>query len=196
MVAGVMPFASSLRSMYGENAEIGSLSDVTIGIIEFMGIATGPIRRGDGFTPAVALVNPKFPHNVGAAVRAASCYGVRQVWFSGDRVRLDGAKRQRLPREERMRGYKQVAVRHADQFFDAFEEAVPVAVELRRNAESLIDFVHPEHALYVFGTGGWVARPGRAGPVPPLPGDSHPALRQLVGRCVHGALRPARQARP
>ena len=120
MVAGVVPFASSLRSMYGErtrwrvnpnsrvlrpNAEIGSLSDVTIGIIEFMGIVTGPIRRGDGIAPAVALVDPKFPHNVGAAVRAASCYGVRQVWFSGDRVQLDGAKRQRLPREERMRGY-------------------------------------------------------------------------------------------
>jgi tRNA(Leu) C34 or U34 (ribose-2'-O)-methylase TrmL len=152
MVAGVVPFTSSPRSMYGERTrEIGSLSDVTIGIIEFMGIVTGPIRRGDGITPAVALVDPKFPHNVGAAVRAASCYGVRQVWFSGDRVRLDGAKRQRLPREERMRGYKEVEVRHADQFFDAFEEAVPVAVELRRNAESLIDLVHPEHALYVFG---------------------------------------------
>jgi tRNA(Leu) C34 or U34 (ribose-2'-O)-methylase TrmL len=115
------------------------------------GIVTGPIRRGDGITPAVALVDPKFPHNVGTPVRAASCYGVRQVWFSGDRVRLDGAKRQRLPREERMRGYKEVEVRYSDQFFDAFEEAVPVAVELRRNAESLIDFAHPEHALYVFG---------------------------------------------
>jgi tRNA(Leu) C34 or U34 (ribose-2'-O)-methylase TrmL len=116
-----------------------------------MGIVIGPIRRGDGIAPAVALIDPKFPHNVGAAVRAASCYGVRQVWFIGDRVRLDGAKRQRLPREERMRGYQDVEVRHADQFFDAFEDAVPVAVELRRNAESLIDFVHPEHALYVFG---------------------------------------------
>jgi hypothetical protein len=44
--------------------EIGSLSEVTTGIIEFMGIVTGPIRRGDGITPAVALVDPKFPHNV------------------------------------------------------------------------------------------------------------------------------------
>lgn len=118
---------------------------------ERMGIITGPIRRGDGVTPAVALANPKFPHNVGAAVRAASCYGVRQVWFTGDRVRLDGAKRRRLPREERMRGYKEVEVRHADRFFAAFDDAVPVAVELRRNAESLIDFEHPERALYVFG---------------------------------------------
>ena len=71
-----------------------------------MGVVIGPVRRGDGVAPAVALVDPKFPHNVGAAVRAASCYGVRQVWFTGDRVRLDGDKRHRLPREERMRGYQ------------------------------------------------------------------------------------------
>ena len=116
-----------------------------------MGIVTGPVRPGDGITPAVALVDPKFPHNVGAAVRAASCYGVRQVWFSGDRVRLDGARGQRLPREERMRGYQEVEIRQADYFFDAFENAVPIAVELRRNAESLIDFDHPDRALYVFG---------------------------------------------
>ena len=95
-------------------SEAGSLSDVTIGIMEFVGIVIGPIRRGYGIAPAVALVDPKFPHNVGAAVRAASCYGVRQVWFSGDRVRLDGAKRQRLPREERMRGYREVEVEHSD----------------------------------------------------------------------------------
>ena len=73
MVVGVVEPGSPLRSMYGENAEIGSLSDATIGIIEFMGIVTGSIRRGDRITPAVALVDPKFPHNVGAAVRAASC---------------------------------------------------------------------------------------------------------------------------
>jgi hypothetical protein len=70
-----MPFGSLPRSAHGENAEIGSLSDAMIGIIEFMGIVTGPIRRGDGIAPAVALVDPKFPHNVGAAVRTASCYG-------------------------------------------------------------------------------------------------------------------------
>jgi tRNA(Leu) C34 or U34 (ribose-2'-O)-methylase TrmL len=117
-----------------------------------MSIVTGPIRRGDGVPPAIALVDPKFPHNVGAAVRAASCYGIGQVWFSGDRVQLVSERRFRLPREERMRGYKEVELRHGDRFFDAFErETVPVAVEVRRNAESLIEFEHPEHALYVFG---------------------------------------------
>lgn len=117
-----------------------------------MGIVTGPVRRGDGVAPAIGLVDPKFPHNVGAAVRAASCYGVRQVWFSGTRVRLSGSKRARLPREERMRGYQEVELRHAEQFFDAFgPEAVPVAVELQRGAESLIAFEHPANAVYVLG---------------------------------------------
>jgi len=117
-----------------------------------MTIISRPIRRGDGQPPAVALVNPKYPHNVGAAVRAASCYGVRQVWFTGDRVRIDGDRREvRLPREERMRGYAEVEIRHGDYFFDAFGDAVPVAVELRPAAERLITFEHPENALYVFG---------------------------------------------
>jgi tRNA(Leu) C34 or U34 (ribose-2'-O)-methylase TrmL len=116
-----------------------------------MAIQTGTVRRGDGRAPAIVLVNPKFPHNVGAAVRAASCYGIEQVWFTGDRVQLAGERRYRLPREERMRGYQEVELRHYDQPFDAFAAAVPVAVELRRNAESLIEFVHPENAVYVFG---------------------------------------------
>lgn len=116
-----------------------------------MSIVTGPIRPGDGQVPAVALVNPKYPHNVGAAVRAASCYGIRQVWFSGSRVTLDGSKAHRLPREERMRGYAEVEIRNGDYFFDAFTDAVPVAVELRDSAESLITFQHPHNALYVFG---------------------------------------------
>lgn len=117
-----------------------------------MGIVTGPVRRGDGRAPAIALIDPKFPHNVGAAVRAASCDGIGQVWFSGDRVQLVGERRMRLPREERMRGYQEVGLRHSDHPFDAFDgSAVPVAVELRRNAESLIGFTHPDHAVYVFG---------------------------------------------
>jgi tRNA(Leu) C34 or U34 (ribose-2'-O)-methylase TrmL len=85
-------------------------------------------------------------------VRAASCYGIRQVWFSGDRVQLRGARGYRLPREERMRGYQDVELRQSDAFFDAFErDVVPVAVEVRAGSESLIEFDHPEKALYVFG---------------------------------------------
>jgi tRNA G18 (ribose-2'-O)-methylase SpoU len=111
------------------------------------------IRPGMGADVAVALDNPKYPHNVGAAVRAASCFGVKQVWMSGRRVSLVGAgKGYRLPREERMRGYKDVELLHGDYFLDAFDRGItPVAVELRPGAESLLTFEHPERAVYVFG---------------------------------------------
>jgi len=103
-----------------------------------------------GKTPAIALVNPKFPHNVGSAIRAASCFGAKQVWFTGNRVQLDGKKR--LPREERMKDYKDVDMIQYDQFFDQFpSDVVPVAIELRPNSETLPMFEHPEKALYVFG---------------------------------------------
>jgi hypothetical protein len=68
--------------------------------------------------------------DVGAAVRAASCYGIRQVWFSGERVRLDASKGYRLPREKRMRGYQDVVLRKDDRFLDRFGDAVPVAASV------------------------------------------------------------------
>ncbi len=105
-----------------------------------------------GETPSVLLIDPKYAHNVGAVVRAASCYGIRQVWFTGERVTLEIKARKRAPREERMRGYKDVQLINADYPFDAFGRGiVPVAVEIRPGAEPLPLFEHPENALYVFG---------------------------------------------
>jgi tRNA(Leu) C34 or U34 (ribose-2'-O)-methylase TrmL len=105
-----------------------------------------------GDTPAIALVNPKYPNNVGMVVRLASCYGLRQVWFTGNRVSLNPARGERLPREERMKGYKEVQLIHYDYFFDQFAvDTAPVAVEVRTNSEPLHSFEHPDNALYVFG---------------------------------------------
>lgn len=106
-----------------------------------------------GTCPAIALVNPKYANNVAAAVRAASCFGFKQVWFSGNRISFEGnGKKERLPREERMRGYKDVDLIQHDYFFDQFPQGVtPVAIELRPNAEPLTTFEHPENPLYVFG---------------------------------------------
>lgn len=105
-----------------------------------------------GKTPAVILINPKFPHNVGTALRSCSCWGIDQLWWTGDRVRVDVAKGERLPREERMKGYKHVDFIHNERPFDYMpDDAVPVAVELREGAELLPAFEHPENAVYVFG---------------------------------------------
>ena len=106
----------------------------------------------DDMTPSIALWNPKYPHNVGAAVRAASCFGAKAVIFSGDRIPVDNKKGSRLPREERMKGYNDVIIINDDYFFNRFSgNVVPVAVEVRKNSEPLTTFVHPEKPLYVFG---------------------------------------------
>lgn len=104
-----------------------------------------------GISPAIAMINPKYPRNVGSAIRAASCFDFKQVWYTGNRVSLDAEKGQRLPREERMKGYSDVELIQFDYFFDQFKDVTPVAVEVSPNAEILTMFEHPENALYVFG---------------------------------------------
>ncbi len=106
-----------------------------------------------GRPPAVALIDPKYPHNVGAALRACSCWGVGQLWWTGRRVALDVARGQRLPREERMKGFRDVQMTIDDRVFDRFppRSVTPVAVELLPTAEPLTSFEHPDDALYVFG---------------------------------------------
>jgi tRNA(Leu) C34 or U34 (ribose-2'-O)-methylase TrmL len=104
-----------------------------------------------GRSPAVVLIDPKYAHNVGMVVRLASCYGFRQVWFTGERVSLDISFRKRLPREERMKGYADVEIINYDYPFEQFKHAVPVAVEVRKGSEPLHAFEHPENAVYVFG---------------------------------------------
>lgn len=106
-----------------------------------------------GNPPAIILNNPKYPHNVGQAIRACSCFGVNQLFYSGDRVSLEHGKENRIPREERMKGYGDVDVYQYDKPFDLFEKknVTPVAVELQPNAELLPNFEHPENPVYVFG---------------------------------------------
>ena len=104
--------------------------------------------------PAVILSDPKYAHNLGQTVRALSCFGVGQLWWTGQRVikALEGMDR--IPREERMKGYQDVQIVHTERPLDPYEGmrgVTPVAVELRDNAEDLIYFEHPENAVYVFG---------------------------------------------
>lgn len=109
------------------------------------------ITNALGNPPAVALVNPKYGHNLAGALRGCAAFNINQLWFTGDRVVQEWEIRGRLPREERMRRYGPVEVCHGDRFYDAFDNTTPVAVEIRPSAESLTDFEHPDNALYVFG---------------------------------------------
>ena len=111
----------------------------------------GKGAKKTGITPSIALINPKFSRNLSQAVRACSCFGIEQCWFTGNRVQLELADKKRLPREERMKGYSAVDIIHYDYLFDQFKGAVPVGIELVEGAESLTIFEHPENALYIFG---------------------------------------------
>lgn len=103
--------------------------------------------------PAVLLDNPKYPHNLGQIVRACACYGVSELFWTGDRINLRGnGRKARLPREERLRKYRSVSygrVEPLDEFH--FLGRVPVAVEIRNTFQFLPTFEHPEDALYLFG---------------------------------------------
>lgn len=120
---------------------------------------------------AVLLVNPKFPHNVGGALRACASMGAANLRWTGDRVMSPkeetevatvstrfphSPRKRRFPREERMKAYNSVRwMREArDRPVSRLAEElglVPVAVEVLLAGESLPYFEHPENALYVFG---------------------------------------------
>lgn len=102
-----------------------------------------------GVAPGIVLVQPKYARNVSMALRVASCFGVRQLWFTGDRIKISG---KRLPREERMKMYRQVELLNYDKPLEAFPRGTtPVAVEVLEHSESLPYFVHPDNPVYVFG---------------------------------------------
>lgn len=126
------------------------LSDFTLG--ELFKINKNECFNED-LTPSVILHNPKYAHNVGAAVRAASCFGAKAVIFTGDRIlhELRDKRKYKLPREERMKGYKDVKIYNDDYPFNRFSNVTPVAVEVRDNSEPLPMFIHPDHAVYLFG---------------------------------------------
>ncbi len=101
--------------------------------------------------PSIVLENPKFPRNVSAIVRLASCFGVKQVWYTGKRMDEQLYGMSRLPREERMKGYKDVELIGHDRPLDFLRNGTPVVVELVSGATPLTYFQHPENAVYIFG---------------------------------------------
>jgi tRNA(Leu) C34 or U34 (ribose-2'-O)-methylase TrmL len=102
--------------------------------------------------PAVVLTNPKYSHNVGGVLRACSCFDIPTLMWTGDRVVVDEESGERIPREERMKGYKNVDWSANDRPFDVLPPGViPVAVEVFESSEPLTTFEHPENAVYLFG---------------------------------------------
>lgn len=99
--------------------------------------------------PAVLLERPKYNYNLGNTIRALACTGVFELYWTGDRIEFES----RLPREERLSGYRDVKWQNIllDSFNSIAQGRVPIAVEARDNFQSLVHFQHPPNALYMFG---------------------------------------------
>lgn len=102
-------------------------------------------------TCRIVLVDPKYPHNVGQAVRAASCFGADGVYVLGERVKREVEIMSRLPREERLREYRPPIWINALSLSLLCAEQPLVAVEIVPGAQVLPVFNHPAAATYVFG---------------------------------------------
>lgn len=107
---------------------------------------------------AIGLTNPKSPSNVGAVMRAAGCYGVDQVLYSGKRyaqaAKFSGAKLNTDTKNAR----NIIPLLAIDDFEQATQqlESLPkatkiICVDLVEGATPLPHFQHPEQALYIFG---------------------------------------------
>ncbi|MDO7640998.1 RNA methyltransferase [Reinekea sp.] len=95
----------------------------------------------------VALTNPKSPTNVGSVLRAAGCFGVDEVLYSG--TRYDMAKKFQTDTKDM---HNRIPLTHVEDFFSAPSAPLTrVCVDLIEGATALSDFVHPERALYIFG---------------------------------------------
>lgn len=100
-----------------------------------------------GFS-AIALVNPKCKENVGSALRAAGCYDASLVVIGGHRP----DKYMGRINTDTQKSYRHIPTLRVEDVFAALPyDCIPIAVDLLPNAKSLVNFVHPERAFYIFG---------------------------------------------
>ena len=93
---------------------------------------------------AIGLINTKTEANVGGALRACSCYGASLVAIQGKRYKREST--------DTSAAWRHIPLVHTDSLKDMIPfDCIPVAVEITPDAKSLISFVHPERAFYIFG---------------------------------------------
>lgn len=105
-------------------------------------------KLGRGYA-AVGLVQPKTPANVGSVLRAAGCYGVDLVAVEGERGKNSLITSNAT---DTMKAWRHIPTILTDNLFSTVPiGCVPVAVDLLPGAVSLVDFIHPQAAFYIFG---------------------------------------------
>ena len=121
-------------------------------------IALGKRLQVENSHVTVGLTNPKSPSNVGAVMRAAGCYSVDQVLYTGKRyanaVKFNSSKHNTDTKNAR----DKIPLNGLDDFenLEHLRSCLPtntkiVCVDLVEGAIPLPHFEHPDQALYIFG---------------------------------------------
>lgn len=127
-------------------------------------VSSRPACRGYAI---VALDNPKYGGNIGAAMRAAFCLDARAVVIAGQRFRKE--------QPDTPQAWRHIPTIEVGNIMDAVPYGcTPVAVDLLPGATPLPRFVHPERAYYIFGA------------------EDATLSDDVVSRCVHKLVIPSR----
>lgn len=96
---------------------------------------------------SIGLVNPKSASNVAVILRAAGCYGVSSVFYTGERYSFAKGFHQ----DTKGMRHKIPTVAVEDLLAMTPSGATPIVIELAENAVPLPAFSHPDNAYYIFG---------------------------------------------
>jgi tRNA(Leu) C34 or U34 (ribose-2'-O)-methylase TrmL len=111
----------------------------------------------------IGLTNPKSPTNVGGVMRAAGCYSVDQVVYTGHRYTLASKFIGSKNNTDTQKSRDEIPLVAIDEFLQLKQQSVEstleklpestkiICVDLVEGAIPLPLFQHPEQALYVFG---------------------------------------------
>ncbi|WP_299788370.1 RNA methyltransferase [uncultured Shewanella sp.] len=101
---------------------------------------------------SIGLVNPKSPTNVGGIMRAAGCYSVDEVFYTGKRYPLAASNGTAQYNTDTKGAGQQIPLTGVESLVDSCADDVKiVCVDLVEGATPLPEFEHPEKAIYLFG---------------------------------------------
>lgn len=101
----------------------------------------------DNSAVSICLTNPKSPSNVGGVLRAAGCYDVPEILYTGNRYNI--AKKHAA---DTRNNFERINLVNVDDFISAKpQDTKLICIDFVEGAIPLPEFVHPENAYYVFG---------------------------------------------
>ena len=96
----------------------------------------------------IGLDNPKDGINIGAVMRAASCFGAAGVFAGGSRIAAMG----KIRTTDTMKAHRRLPLTIVEDvsLINPYD-CQKIAVDLVEDAVDMTTFVHPKRAIYIFG---------------------------------------------